>query len=121
LILWQILLHFIGDFVLQNNWMANNKHNNHTKKGYYSCLVHCLIYSLPFLFITSYMAVLGIFISHFLIDKYYLAKFVMRLKNWCFTGIGFPDDTPEYISTWLVIILDNIMHIIINYLLIFYL
>lgn len=36
--------HVIGDFILQNEWMAVNK-----KRNSGACLVHVLIYLLPFL------------------------------------------------------------------------
>ena len=37
--------HLVGDFIIQNDWMAINK-----KKNSYACLVHILVYLIPFLF-----------------------------------------------------------------------
>lgn len=112
----QLLFHMFGDYIFQNHWLANTKTKN-TKIGYLACLIHCLLYSLPFLFITSIPAVLVIFITHFLMDKYRLAKYVIRLTNWTFdTPTGSPKSTPDYIAVWLLFIVDNIIHVTINYL-----
>ena len=43
-----ILFHFVGDYLTQNNWLAQNK----TKKIYIAFL-HALIYSLPFFIYSS--------------------------------------------------------------------
>ena len=37
--------HLVGDFIIQNDWMALNK-----KRNSFACLVHILVYLLPFLF-----------------------------------------------------------------------
>jgi hypothetical protein len=110
----QILLHLLGDYITQNHWMSVYKVQNNIK-GYFAAFLHALIYSLPFLFIGSYKAVFLIFITHFLIDKFRLAVYLIRLKNWTWTENGFPEHTPAYLATWLTIIIDNIMHIIINF------
>ena len=55
-------------------------------------------------------------------DKFRLAKYICQVKNLEFKGInGFGDTTPIWLSTWLLIIVDNILHITINYLSIKYL
>ena len=116
----QILLHLWGDYILQNNWMAVNKVEFNIK-GWLACLIHCILYSLPFLLIGSIEAIFIIFSTHFLIDKFYLAKYLCRFKNWCFnTQTGFPDYIPDYIKVWLLFINDNILHITINYLALVY-
>lgn len=116
----QLLLHMIGDYVTQNGWMANNKTKN-TPMGYLACLVHCLLYSLPFLFIASFNAWLVIFLTHYLIDKFRLAKYFIQFREWHFKDNGYSAETPPYVSIWLLFITDNIFHVIINYLSIKYL
>jgi len=113
----QLILHAIGDFITQTEWMASNKAKM-TKTGYLSCFIHATIYSLPFLFIGSLNAFLVIWYTHFIIDKYRLAIPLTKLKNWNWKSenYGFNDATPVWLSTWLFIIIDNIMHIICNYL-----
>lgn len=116
-----LFLHMLGDYVTQNHWLAITKVQN-TKIGYLACLIHSLLYSLPFLLLGSVSAVTIIFISHFLIDKFRLAKYIVQLKNWCFnTPTGFPEGTPAFISIWILFIVDNLLHISINYLSIYYL
>src|SRR6185369_420407 len=88
----QLLAHLIGDFLIQSDWMAQNK----TKRSW-PCLVHALLYSLcfvPLLWHPHYpfnagrmhgfdlMAWWVIFYSHFLIDRFRLARYVVWAKNW---------------------------------------
>ena len=84
----ELYLHMVGDYITQNNWMANTKIKN-TKEGYLAAFIHCLLYALPFLFIGSLNAVLVIFITHFLIDKYRLARYVVQLKIGILVKKGF--------------------------------
>lgn len=113
----QLLFHLWGDYVTQNHWMASTKVKN-TAEGYLSCLVHTILYSAPFLLLTqSYDAMLIIFWSHYWIDKLRLAKYVIQLRDWNFTG---KELQPPYLSVWLMIIADNTFHITINYLAIKY-
>jgi len=112
----QLLFHLWGDYITQNHWMSVNKVKN-SVRGYLAALIHSIIYTIPFLFIGSYTACFMIFITHFLIDKYRLAIYLIRLKNWEWSGdFGFPKGTPIWLSVWLMIIIDNIIHITINYL-----
>lgn len=39
---WLCLAHLIGDWMLQNDWMARNKGLNPTGRA---CLIHCAIYT----------------------------------------------------------------------------
>lgn len=56
------VIHFIGDFLLQNNWMALNK-----SKKIEALTIHCLIYSACFLFL-GWKFALVTFWLHFLTD-----------------------------------------------------
>lgn len=116
----QLLFHAWGDYLFQSDWMARNKTSS-TKKGYLSALIHSIVYALPFFFIASPYAVLVIWSTHFILDKYRLATHFMKLKNMTFNETGFKKDTPIELSTWLLIIVDNIIHISINYFAIMYL
>ena len=63
LIILALFLHFCGDFVFQNDWMAQNKADN---QGI--CALHSLIYGcffIPFGIITA--LILAVF--HFLVDN----------------------------------------------------
>lgn len=114
----QLFLHAIGDYLLQSDWMANEKTRRH-----WPALAHALTYSLPFLvFRPSAAAWLTILVTHFLIDRYRLARYVVWAKNWlgpnrpwseC-VATGYPADRPAWLAVWLLIIADNICHILLN-------
>ena len=73
----QLILHLFSDFVMQSDWMAAHK-----SKRSWPCFVHCLTYTLPFLFLTrSWAALAVIFGTHFLIDRFRLPRYVNWAKN----------------------------------------
>lgn len=113
----QVILHLVGDFLVQTNWMAINK-IKYTLTGYMACLLHCVVYTLGFAITYHHQpyAVLVIFLTHFVIDKFSLAKYWMKyMKN---VDINL---MPIWMYVWLTIITDNILHVIINYLSLLYL
>lgn len=136
----QLILHLIGDYITQSDWMANGK----TSKNL-PAVVHATIYSLPFLLLRpSWLAFAVILITHFFIDRFRLAKYVVWAKNLLATqkhlhqpstttqghdmfdwanckGTGYPSETPAFLAVWLMIIADNTMHLTINYLALRYL
>lgn len=120
----QLVCHMIGDYVLQTAWMANEK----TRRNM-ATLVHCFFYVLPFLFLQpSYTALFIMFTTHFFIDRFRLARHVVYFRDRLTDGLnredcqdnGFPKDTPIWLSFWLSIIVDNMMHIVINGLSLYY-
>lgn len=136
----QLWLHVLGDYVTQSHWMAINK----TSRFSVACL-HAAVYTLPFIlaFHPSYTAVMTIYGTHALIDRYRLARYVVFAKNvmlspW-FSGdyewsdftindveagtvhtikgcsaTGYLADTPPFLAVWLLIVVDNWLHISIN-------
>ncbi len=154
----QLVAHAIGDYVLQSDWMANEKTKRST-----AALAHALTYGVPFLlFQPSLLAMVVIIGTHFIIDRWRLARYVCWLKNFfsprsttetvvtwapvekfdpllptdgdlpqmkstvttretvwrhpwaeC-SGTGYHKDRPVWMSVWLLIICDNIMHVLIN-------
>jgi hypothetical protein len=142
----QILAHIIGDYFLQSDWMATLK-----AKKWMPAICHVLLYILPFLFITqSIWALSVICISHLLIDHFGLAKYFCWAKNFiapkciewskinkngllvselrrnypydlCAESGGYSPNRPIWLTIWLMIIVDNTIHIIINGLAIKYL
>lgn len=125
----QLLCHLLGDYVLQSSWMANNK-----IRRWLPAITHACIYFLPFLFIihSSLAAALVIIGTHAVIDRFRLARFVAyanhflapprEWKTWvdC-SGTGYYKDTPQFLAVWLMIIVDNTMHLAINALALAYL
>lgn len=118
----QLILHLIGDYLVQNDWMALNKKLK-SWKGELACQIHCITYSLPFLFIASYQAVLVIYITHYIIDRTNIIGWFLALRNGVFhvKNFGFGEERPFVLTIWLYIITDNIFHIICNYLAILFL
>lgn len=119
LIVLGLVAHMIGDYVLQNDWIAIEK----TKRTWVT-LIHIILYSIPFFFIVGWSwALLVIAGSHFFIDRFRLAVYWIKLINWNWKSdnFGFNKDKPIWMSVWLMIIYDNIFHIVINTLSILYL
>jgi hypothetical protein len=145
-IMEQLLLHAIGDYWIQSDWMALNK-----AKKTFNCLVHCLIYTSCFLLLTvSWKALAFIFLTHFIIDRfpiivrkliYWKNHFPLGYPRWelC-ASTGYYDDSPYntvkpskdiikkiglprhfFITIWLYIISDNILHLLCNFLALKYL
>jgi len=132
----QLVAHAVGDYVLQSDWMANEK----TKRSV-AAVVHALCYTIPFVFLTwSWQALLVVTVTHFVIDRWRLARFVCWVKNFlsprrtetpldmfggsdislwwhpwaeC-SGTGYHSSRPPWMAVWLMIIADNVMHVTIN-------
>lgn len=109
----QLVAHAVGDYILQSHWMATEKTKQH-----FAAAVHAITYTLPFTLITQSPASLAVICgSHFLIDRYRLARFVVWAKNGArgpVTATGYGDDVPAWLSVWLLIAADNIIHVICN-------
>ena len=141
----QLIAHLWGDYILQSDWKANSKVNQS-----FACLCHVLLYGLPFFIIgASWTALLVIVATHFFIDRFRLAKYVVFAKQflcppnqwfckwtkteneWEFVvskyswenckATGYPSETPPFLSVWLLIIADNTLHLTINFLALKYL
>lgn len=122
----QLILHMVGDYLTQSHKMATEK-----TKSWLWAWIHGVIYGAPFAFLTkSPLAILVIMTSHMVIDRHRLARYVIFAKNWVTSpemkwsdcsGTGYPSDTPAWLAVWLMIIADNIIHIVINYLALRYL
>lgn len=132
-----LLAHLVGDYLLQSQWMANEK-----TRRWWPAIVHGTLYTVPFAFITQdwrALAVIGI--THVVIDHYRIAKWVTWAKNWIAPiriwrgdpegarfgwdsynppwsdakrNAGAPTGTPAYISFWVMVIVDNTLHLLIN-------
>ncbi|KQT59989.1 hypothetical protein ASG52_19885 [Methylobacterium sp. Leaf456] len=109
----QIVAHLVGDYLLQSHWMATEK----TKRSL-AAAIHAVAYTVPFAFITlDPLALTLIAALHFPIDRWRLARFVVWLKNGArgpVTATGYTDDVPPWLAVWLLIIADNVLHILIN-------
>jgi len=118
----QLVAHAIGDYVLQSDYMATEK-----TKATRAALAHVICYALPFLMLTrSWKALLFITSTHFVIDRWRLARYVVWAKEWltfywrrpkpfaeC-AATGYDPEKPLWMSVWLMIIADNLMHVLLN-------
>lgn len=97
----------------------------------FACLVHVVVYTLPFLLITQVPETLLVIAgSHFLIDRWRLPKYLIWVRNLPFPGhrpwsecnrTGFSDDIPADLARLLYIIVDGVCHVLINGVAIYYL
>ncbi len=127
----QILAHMLGDYVTQTDWMANAK-----TSSFVPAFCHAVVYTLTFGAVgllfglnLSLAACLIIGGTHFLIDRYRLARYVMFTKNWVTNRsltwaecdkTGYPNSAPPWLTVWLLIAGDNTIHLLINALAIHY-
>ncbi len=127
----QLVAHAIGDYVIQSDWMASEK----TKKSL-ACAAHVLTYAVPFLFLRPSLAALAVIVgSHFVIDRWRLARFLCWAKNIALCppsweaqrgtsarqgawsnckATGYPSERPAWLAAWLLIIAGILMHVVIN-------
>lgn len=125
----QLVAHAVGDYVLQSDWMANEK-----TKSSLAAAIHALSYLFPFLLLTHSIPVLAVMAgTHFVIDRWRLARWVVLAKNLALPpaendtwqeiqapngrwdlATGSPKERPAFLSVWLLIIVDNLMHVAIN-------
>lgn len=127
----ELIAHLCGDYVLQNHWMAQNK-----VRAWLPAFVHASLYMLPFLLLTTSPAALAVMWStHLLIDRFRLARYWVE-----FWGVGMPgflwmslgpaamchtDEelmelnrgraAPDWLAVWLLILVDNTIHLGINH------
>jgi hypothetical protein len=116
----QLLLHLVGDYLTQTDWMAREK----TRRSV-AAAVHAAVYGLPFLLLAPSAAALALIVlTHFAIDRFRLARYVVFAKNWITSpslrwtdcsATGYHKDTPPWLAFWLLIIADNTLHLCINY------
>lgn len=104
-----MLAHLVGDYILQNDWMAKNKKNSP-----FVCAVHTLMYSIPFIFLGSLTAVqfFLIMFQHYVQDSSTFVSWFMKTKG----STEFHDN----MGPWSIILTDNILHILWIYLVVTY-
>lgn len=117
----QLLAHLTGDYIVQTDWMANEK-----TKSWAPALAHAASYTACFLPLTRdwrRLAVIGV--THAIIDHHRLARHLIWVKNqfapssYQYPWIegqktGYHDDRPDWLAVWLMIVADNTLHLLIN-------
>ena len=112
------LAHMVGDYVIQSDWMASEK-----TKRWWPAVAHGVSYGLPFVVVTQSVAALVVIVgTHIVIDRYRLARHVVWFKNQLapkafrpgHTATGMSAGKPDWMAVWLLIIADNVIHMLFN-------
>jgi len=95
--------HLIGDFLLQNDWMALNK-----KSRSWPCFVHVALYTLTVWFVMRWpwWAIAIVFATHFAQDRTNFIVWFMRHK-------GQEKFASPPMAPWSVIVVDNVLHLVV--------
>lgn len=128
-----ILAHLVGDYLLQTNSMAQRK-----TSSWKWAAVHAAAYTVPYAVLAFIItgaidwrwavAVLVIGGTHAVIDRYRLAKHLIWAVNnglphdrhdeypWAEAreNQGYTEAHPVWLRTWLMFIVDNTVHLVIN-------
>jgi hypothetical protein len=94
--------HLVGDYILQNDWMALNK-----KISSLHCGVHCLIWTACVVLFAAWgwKAAAFLFVAHFVQDRTGLIRRWMSL-------VGQDQFATGPCSPWSIIVVDNVWHIL---------
>ena len=112
------LAHMVGDYVIQSDWMASEK-----TKRWWPAIAHGVSYGVPFVLVTQSVLALAVIVgTHILIDHYRLARHVVWFKNQLapkafrpgHTATGMSAGKPDWMAVWLLIIADNVIHMLFN-------
>lgn len=139
-----ILAHLFGDYVVQTDHMARHKvKSTEDPGGTLEAAQHAALYTACYIPVTrNWKALVVIGGTHYLIDRYRLAKYVVWARNqiapaesrYKFKDAGpfaqkqsakpygpesaglyrVSPDSPDWLSGWLLFIADNAMHLAIN-------
>ena len=132
LLAWGLVLHLVGDYLTQSDWMAACKvkpkpgDNHGHGESWAAAIAHGVTYTAPFALLThSPLALAVIGGTHIVIDHWRLARHVVWAKNWigppgwnrpwreC-SATGYTPDKPAGFAVALMIVADNTMHLAIN-------
>lgn len=95
------IAHLIGDYLLQNDWMAFGK-----KQRSWICAVHILAYMIPFLFCgLAWWQLALIAVQHFAQDRTGFIMWLMKVK-------GSEKFATGPCAPWSIIVTDNVVHIV---------
>jgi len=102
------MAHLVGDYMLQNDWMAQNK-----KKATLPCFVHCLLYTISVAIFTiqsdwGLREWSVVFIAHFIQDR-------TKIVNWYMQAFGQSDFAKPPLAPWSIIVVDNTLHLLVLY------
>lgn len=94
--------HLVGDYLLQNDWMALNK-----KKSSLHCAVHCLVWTACVVSFATWplWTAVPLFVTHFIQDRTNIVSHYMDL-------VGQTSFRTGPCAPWSSIVVDNVLHIL---------
>ena len=101
-----IVGHLVGDYLLQNDWMALNK-----RKSSFPCAVHCVLWSMSVCLFAGwggFVIPVVLFVTHFIQDRTNIIQWWMGVNNQKQFASG-------PCSPWSIIVVDNVWHIVVIY------
>lgn len=111
--------HLVGDYLLQDDWMANNK-----KKSSSICAIHCTLWTLSVCLFSGWgwLPFLFLWITHFIQDRTKIISWWMSLKwkdqtefmrcDELRCGDIYEPSIKPGLGPWSVIVVDNVWHIL---------
>ncbi len=111
----ELIAHLLGDYCLQSHSMASRK-----TSSWRWAIIHALFYGLPFLALVDNAAQWAVIVStHAVIDRYRIASYWVRFWGIGCQGAIWRDpnyrEPPPFLAVWLLILVDNTMHLLINH------
>lgn len=95
-----VLAHFVGDYLLQTDWMGLNK-----KQSSWACLAHIVTYMIPFLFVGLLpWQLLAIAVQHYAQDRSHFVEWFMKKTR--------PKFYAEPFYPWSHVVVDNTLHFV---------
>ncbi len=105
-----IVGHLVGDYLIQNDWMALNK-----KRSTLPCVIHCLLWTSSVQLFSgwntlpgcaSWISFLVLFATHFTQDRTNIIRYWMTRIN------RQPKFSEPPMAPWSIIVVDNVWHIL---------
>jgi hypothetical protein len=137
----QLLAHLIGDYVLQSDWMASRKRAE-VSAAVVHAWAYALpfLFLRPSIWAWFIIVVTHVYVDHFGVARYVVWAKNFLAPPWLeerrFIGTrgggtvirrwrrnlpwaecqqtGYPPDRPVWLATWLTIVADNVLHIVLN-------
>lgn len=94
--------HLVGDYLLQNDWMALNK-----KTSTFHCVIHCVIWTACVVLAAAWplWTVVPLFVTHFIQDR-------TNIITWWMDTVGQKKFRTGACAPWSSIAVDNTFHIL---------
>lgn len=94
--------HLVGDYLLQNEWMAAQK-----KSKTWPCLVHCFIWAACVTMFADWglVAFVVLLVTHFIQDR-------TNIVAWYMDNAGQHNFRVGPFAPWSIVVVDNVLHIL---------